>query len=87
MISWNACKLLSLQSVLTLIFSSWLYIVSKVCRLSGYPKSDWSTLASTLLENTPQTLFDTADTKARKTSPQALWKGSLTGTALPSGVN
>ena len=48
------------------------YKVGKVCRLSGYPKSDWSTFASTLLENTPQTLFDTAETKARKTSPQGL---------------
>ncbi len=52
--------------------TSWLYKVGKVCRLSGYPKSDWSIFASTLLENTPQTLFDTAETKARKTSPQAL---------------
>ncbi len=50
--------------------SSWLYKVGKVGRLSGYPKSDWSTLASTLLENTPPTLFDTAESKARKTSPQ-----------------
>jgi len=40
--------------------------------LSGYAKSDWSTIASTLLENKPQTLFDTAETEARKTSPQAL---------------
>ncbi len=52
--------------------SSWLYKVGKVCRLSGYPKSGWSTFASTLLENTPQTLFDTAETEARKTTPQAL---------------
>ena len=52
--------------------SSWLYKVGKVCRFSGYPKTDWSTFASTLLENTPQTLFDTAATKARKNSPQAL---------------
>jgi len=49
-----------------------LYKVGKVGRLSGYPKSDWSTFASTLLESIPQTLFNTADTKARKTSPQAL---------------
>ncbi len=42
--------------------SSWLYKVSKFCRLSGYPKSDWSPFASTLLENIPQTLFDTAET-------------------------
>jgi len=49
-----------------------LYKVGEVCRLSGYPKSDWSTFASTLLENIPQTLFDTAETKACKTSPQAL---------------
>ena len=40
--------------------------------MSGYAKSDWSTIASTLLENKPQTLFDTAETEARKTSPQAL---------------
>ncbi len=51
--------------------SSWLYKVGKVWRLSGC-----SILiaqpASTLLGNTPQTLFDTAETKACKTSPQAL---------------
>jgi len=49
-----------------------MYKVGKVCRLSGYLKCDWSTFASTLLENTPQTLFDTAEENASKTSPQAL---------------
>ncbi len=48
--------------------SAWLYKAGKVCRLSDYPKTDWSTFASTLLENAPQTLFSTAC----KTSPQAL---------------
>ena len=52
--------------------SSWLYKVGKVCRLSGCPKSDWSTFASTLLENTPQTLVDPAETEACKTSSQVL---------------
>ena len=51
--------------------ASWLHKVARVCRLAGYPISDWTMFASTLLEGTPQTLFDAAEQVAMKHSDAA----------------
>ena len=50
---------------------SWLHKVAKVCRLAGYPEDNWTLFASTLLECTPQTLFDAAEREAMKTGAAA----------------
>ena len=44
--------------------TSWLKNVSKVCRLSGYDVDNWSTFASSLLDNIPRELFDNAESVA-----------------------
>lgn len=45
---------------------SWLHKIAKVCRLAGYSEDHYTLFTSTLLEGTPQSLFDVAEHRAMK---------------------